>query len=201
MSYYSLILDSSGGLKFILLGTNWCFSDTWCESTVLPTWKSGELADITSLFWGIVSTGPSERRDIKSFGSWQVLSKLDTVGGRMLAGGRRVGDFYILDFKKKDQTLTLSSSLLDFMWLTVPYFPFKWNQKTSQFYMLMFPGFSFLRSYRVVWGSVLPCSKFSFVKIFFHPRKGNMERWKVDWQSHCLKRSQKPGKMEYTCNR
>lgn len=28
MTYYSLIFNSSGGLKFISLGPNWCFSLT-----------------------------------------------------------------------------------------------------------------------------------------------------------------------------
>lgn len=79
-------------------------SDTWCESTVLPTWKSREFTDAILCSRGIVSIVPSKRRDMKSLGSWQVLSKFDTVGGWTLAWGSEV---YFLNFLK-GWTLTFS---------------------------------------------------------------------------------------------
>lgn len=43
-------------------------SDTWCESTVLATWKSREFTDVTPLFWELFPLC------LQKVGTWKALA-------------------------------------------------------------------------------------------------------------------------------
>lgn len=148
MIYYSLILNSSVGLKFISLGSNWCFSLTHgvnqlsfqlerAESSLTQLLCSGELFPLCLQKGGTLKAlAPS-----KFFPSWMQL------GVWILAWGSEIGDFfYFLDFLK-GWTVTFQVSVYLTLCDSQSLLPTKnQNQKNLNFMCSCFPGFSYLRS-------------------------------------------------------
>lgn len=143
MTYYNLILNSSGGLDLshlVLTGVS-LWHMVWINCPT--TWKSRELAYATPLFWGIVSTVPLERRDVECFGSWQVLCSWTQLVGWMLAEEIGLVTSMSWTFKRLNINFFKLST-----WLHVMNSPFslKMEPENLSFINWCFPGFSFLRS-------------------------------------------------------